>query len=157
MVRNAGEAIADDAIDFVENIVARIDQILQGDLDFAPSISPVLDLSGIYDSASQLGNVLNVDGTYTLASGAFEEAEAARMSREEAMTQWLVDSIGNQIAGLHASLDDMREVVESHGKNDLIVNIDVDGNEFARATVPDYLLASRANGTPFWEPASTFK
>ena len=157
MIRNVGEEIADEAIDSVEDIVLRIDQVLQGDLDFAPSIAPVLDLSGIYESASGLGDVLNVEGSYTLASDAFKEVEAARMSREQSMTQWLVDSIGNQIAGLHASLDDMREVVESHGKNDLIVNIDVDGNEFARATVPDYLLASRAAGTPFYEPASTFK
>lgn len=152
LIKEGGTEVGKEAIESVEGVLARIDEILQSDLDFAPTISPVLDLSGIYAMANQLGGVINTDGSYQIATDAFTDGESARLAREEAMTQTLIDSIGHRIDGLSATLDDLRDVVELHGANDMEIVFNVDGLEFARMTVPDYLLASRQAGTPFWVP-----
>lgn len=148
-VKHMTETAITETENSMKGIVAKIDQVLQGDLDFTPSISPVLDLSDVYATASRLGGLLDTSGTYTMANNAYSDAEEARMAHEDYMTQVLIDSIGRKLDSLGYSLDDLREVVEQRG-GDIDIDVNVDGASLARATVNDYISASRANGTPFY-------
>ena len=151
MAGNAGSAIGDEALSSVQGVVSRMDQVLQGNLDVAPTISPVLDISNLQYGAEQIDKLFNTRQTYQIAAQAYMEAEESRIARERAVADMIVNGIGARIEGIGASLDDLREVIESHGDSDLIIDVNVDGASFARMTVEDYLYASRANGTPFYE------
>ena len=146
-----GVSMSNAILEPMSGIVAKIDQVLQSDLDVQPVISPVLDLTSVTSAAGQLNGMLDMSASYNMAVRAYTEAEEARSAREKALAQMVIDGVGAHLAGIGASLDDLRDVVEAHGDSDLIIDVNVDGAALARMTVNDYLYASRANGTPFYE------
>ena len=145
------EETAQIAVDSFSGIMTSLDRVFSGNLDVQPVISPVLDLTSVTSAAGQLNGMLDMSASYNMAVQAYTEAEEARASRERALAQMVIDGVGAHLAGIGASLDDLRDVVESHGDSDLVIDVNVDGAALARMTVNDYLYASRANGTPFYE------
>lgn len=66
-VNNSAEKMAEGSILSVSSVFDQIDNALNGDIDFSPVITPVLDLSAVSYGASQINGILNNDATLRLA------------------------------------------------------------------------------------------
>ena len=68
---NAGETIANQAINAMRDAVSSVNAVLASDLDNAPTIRPVMDLSDVQSGMSMIGSIFNSNGlaSYSSARG----------------------------------------------------------------------------------------
>lgn len=75
LVTDSAESVGHAAIDSMRKTLSGLSDLVSGDIDMNPTITPVLDLSGVKKNASQIGsllgtNSLSVDSTYASAKDA---------------------------------------------------------------------------------------
>ena len=118
---NAGRSMADSAIEGVSKGIAKISDIINGDIDTQPTIRPVLDLSGIQNGSSQLDGLF-ARRTMTLA------AETSMTSRNSSM----LEQLGDIVKDMKDTITRDNGVVNSRP---LVIEVplNLDGREAARA------------------------
>jgi tape measure domain-containing protein len=72
VVGNASRSVAQTAMDALSQSLAGMSDVVHGNIDITPTITPVLDLSDVKKNASQIGSMLNVkpisvNSSYTTA------------------------------------------------------------------------------------------
>ena len=148
-LKKASLDVINEAIVPAEGIVARIEDVLAGDLDVQPVITPIIDISDVQSKTGLINDMLSAQNTYRMAADTLEiQSKNAKMSQYDKTAQ--VDELTRRLDSLVYGLDDLRDVLYAQNDRDLNVEVNVDGAKLANATIDNFLSASRANGTPFY-------
>jgi len=146
---NAGITVADAAVSPIEGMVTRIEDILSSDLDVEPVITPIIDISDVQSKTGLINAMLDTNGAYKFAADTLEiQSKNERMKAYDKNAP--IDNLTRRMDALVYTLDDLREMIDAQNNKDLNIELNIDGNAFANATVEDFISASRAKGKPFY-------
>ena len=118
LVYDASVSMTDSAIDSAKEGLHILNQMLTDDVDTQPVITPVLDLSGVMDSAGQIGGLFgspSVGVSSRIASRISTASNAAdsRNASQAAGIKGLASSINERIDALGTAISGMSLVMDS--------------------------------------------
>lgn len=93
-VSAAGASIGTSAIDGISNAVSNISDVISGNIDSTPVITPVIDLSDIQNGTNQLYSMMNGIGDYSI-NGSLNTAKSTATSIQG--TQLLTDTVSDNV------------------------------------------------------------
>lgn len=128
MVEDASAEMADGVIKSARDYVSRIYDFINNDVDVEPTITPVLDLSGIQNGTVYANRMLAGIGAGTGFYGSFADISAPRSTSEQ-----IKDALNGAMTDISNSIygklnDNTNYTIE--------VPINLDGREVARVTAP---------------------
>lgn len=130
LVVDAAKGVGESTLDALRNSLSGVSDALSGEVNLNPVISPVLDLNGIQNGASQLNSMLSGGQSYSLAAAELEGGSLSQPTNAEGMTQQSGDvSIRNEFH-LH----------------DVVIREDADIDRLATALYSRQESAMRARG-----------
>ena len=120
----AGTEFGETTLDTMKDAINKLSSEIQNDKDFNPTITPILDLSGIEENANLIGSMLNIDKPIQLAANAgltfsgglnnlLESIQAAIPDND---TEDVVDAINDlrsDMAVINQRLTNMQIVMDS--------------------------------------------
>lgn len=121
-VADASEVVGAATLDSMNDVISRIAEKIDTDVNLDPVIRPVLDLSNVEENAGQLNSMLMSDETFKMANA---NSAAIRASREynEINNQNLaiddtgiisaIDKLHNDIADMSVQLSNMQVIMDS--------------------------------------------
>jgi len=148
---DAGESLADSTVNSMSGIVARIDEVLNSDIDYQPVIAPVLDLTDIRQNAAQLYELLDANRSYAIAAQASSRND---ISVQNAAVEAISDLRGELGRFFTESVNAMHDALDDYADG-LTVRITMqtpDGRILAEELVDPMIQVSRSRGTPFYTP-----
>lgn len=112
---DAGAQMATDTFGFTSSITSMLENLLNDDSDFNPTITPVLDLSNIRSGASEINSLLGGNHTITIDTSAssFNADQALPYLNSIAANQNKIDLTGiqNQITNLQTAINNVNTTV----------------------------------------------
>lgn len=101
LVLNASEDLAEDSIDSVSDVISRMSEIVDSEMDTSPTIRPVLDLTDVMNGASTIGDMLNADTAIGLANS----------------SDMMFNSGIEEASRVSTALEDLKNVLSNFEKN----------------------------------------
>ena len=101
LVLNASEDLAEDSIDSVSDVISRMSEIVDNEMDTTPTIRPVLDLTDVMNGASTIGDMLNADTAIGLANS----------------SDMMFNSGIEEASRVSTALEDLKNVLSNFEKN----------------------------------------
>lgn len=119
VVENSAENIGDNAIDAMKNSIARVNDVINSDMNLDPTIRPVLDLSGLQNGSSAAARLLNIGpmavsaDQFALTSEMAGELAASDGTQNGTINGGLIASILEHIDMLSNDIQQMQLVMDS--------------------------------------------
>lgn len=127
---DAGSGVASASISGVNSAISKIATLLESDMDFEPTISPVLDLSNVESGVAGLNNMLNMSPSVGVMSNvsAIKLLDADRIQNGFNFNSDVVNAIkdlGSEVVGLRGDTYTINGVTYDDGSNisDAVKNI----------------------------------
>lgn len=117
-IYNAGGKMADAAIDGVAQNIDAINSVINSDMNFTPSIVPVIDTSNIWGNITDINNAIGQDRVSDITSN-------IEMKRSYNDTQ--LENMQSQMANVQGAIDTLSEAILSQPTPEVNANVVLQG------------------------------